>query len=223
MGPYTMLKQGREDVGAAYTMMDDMVKQGVPPNWMSYISTDDLAASCEKVKKNGGKVIVGPMDVKPDGNHLIGRMATCADPEGAMFAIWEAGSHFGATIVNEHGALCWNELYSDDTDKALKFYQAVFGWGVDKMPMDNMIYNIIKVGERMNGGIMKKPAEMPIPSMWLTYFAVNDCDKAVEQTTAGGGKVIVPPVDAGGIGRISILSDPQGAMFAVIKLEQQPS
>lgn len=217
-GVYTMLKQGKEDIGAAYTLMEDMVKQGVPPNWMSYISTDDVDATSEKVKKNGGQVVMGPMDVKPDGNHLVGRMAVCQDPEGATFSLWQAGSHCGATLVNEHGALCWNELYADDAAKAYDFYKAVFGWGVQEMDMQDDKYRVVLVGERPNGGIMKKP--MPMPSNWLTYFAVNDADKALEKTKAGGGDVVTGPMDVPGIGRIAILTDPQGAFFAVIKLAQ---
>jgi predicted enzyme related to lactoylglutathione lyase len=220
-GVYSMIKKGKDDVGAAYTLMDEMVKQGVPPNWMSYVATDDIDAACERVKKNGGQVVVGPMDVKPDGNHLIGRMAACMDPEGAAFSLWQAGSHIGTTLTGEPGSLCWNELWSRNPDAAYKFYAAVFGWGSSPMDMGGMTYQMMMVGEQPGGGIMPMPADMQAPAHWLTYFAVDDADRVVAKAKASGAKVFMGPDDIPNIGRMAILSDPQGATFAVIKLAQQ--
>ncbi len=50
-----------------------------------------------------------------------GRVAFAADPNGAVFGIWQAKNHFGAAIVNEHGALNWNELLSDNLEAGLDF------------------------------------------------------------------------------------------------------
>jgi len=218
---YAMLKKGSDDAGAMYTLMPDMVKQGVPPHWMSYVAVDDADATAAKVKANGGTVVMGPMDVKPDGNMLIGRMAVCQDPEGATFSLWQAGLHIGANVVNEHGALCWNELYTRQPDAALAFYKAVFGWGFNPMPMgDGPPYQIALVGERPNGGIMAMQPGMDFPPNWLVYFAVDDCDARLEKAKKGGGEVLMGPMDAGGIGRFAVLKDPQGAVFAIIKLAQ---
>jgi predicted enzyme related to lactoylglutathione lyase len=221
-GVYTMLKLDANDVGAAYTLMPEMVKQGVPPHWMSYIATADADVTCAKVTANGGRVVFGPMDVKPDGSHLVGRMASCLDPEGAAFSVWQAGSHCGASLIGEPGSLCWVELYSRDTDAALKFYRAVFGWDVDVMEFPGMRYTIVKAGDIQTGGVMPMPPEMgPAPAHWLTYFAVDDCELRTAKAKAGGGQVFVEPRDVPGVGRMAVIQDPQGAAFAIIKLVAQ--
>lgn len=218
---YAMLKKGGDDAAAMYTLMQEMVKQGIPPHWMSYVAVDDVDATAKKIEANGGKVVMGPMDVKPDGKLFIGRMAVAQDPEGATFSIWQAGSHIGATVVNEHGALCWNELYTRQQDAALKFYRAVFDWGAQPMDMGGgPPYQVVTVGERPNGGIMAMTPEMQFPPNWMVYFAVDDCDKRLEKAKAAGATVVHGPFDAPGIGRMATLLDPQGAAFSIIRLDQ---
>jgi predicted enzyme related to lactoylglutathione lyase len=82
-------------------------------------------------------------------------------------------------------------------------------------------YTIFKKGEAQAAGMMKIPKEMgPAPPHWLVYFAVDDSDKTVEKAKRMGGEVMVPPTDIPNIGRFAILNDPQGAGFAVIRIEQ---
>jgi predicted enzyme related to lactoylglutathione lyase len=217
---YAMIKRGSDDAGAMYTLMEDMVKQGIPPHWMSYVSVDDVDATAKKIEAAGGKVVMGPMDVKPDGKMLIGRMAVAQDPEGATFSIWQAGMHIGATVVGEPGALCWNELFTRQSDAALRFYQAVFGWGAMPMPMgDGPPYQMVTVNGQPAAGIMTMQPGMDFPPHWLVYFAVDDCDRRVAKAKAAGGAVLHGPQDVPSIGRFAILQDPQGAVFAIIRLE----
>ena len=66
--------------------------------------------------------------------------------------------------------------------------------------------------------MMAQPKEMAgIPSVWMIYFAVTDCDGTASKTKALGGNVMFPPTDIPGIGRFSTLADPQGAVFAVLQ------
>jgi predicted enzyme related to lactoylglutathione lyase len=218
--PYTMIKKDDRDVGAMYTLNEEQTKHGIPPHWLSYIATDDVDATLEKIKANGGNVLMGPMDVKPDGTNLVGRMAAVTDPEGAAFAIWQAGSHCGATIVNEPGSLAWNELMTRDAAAAKKFYSAVFGWNLQEMEMSMGPYTVVSVGERPNGGIMTMPEGAgDAPAHWLAYFAVDDCDARAKKAESLGGKFILQPMDIPDIGRMAVLQDPQGAMFAIMWLK----
>ena len=66
---------------------------------------------------------MGPLDVED-----AGRMAMFADPEGAVFCVWEAKVHKGAQVVNEAGALNFNGLNTRDVEGAKSFYGSVFGW-----------------------------------------------------------------------------------------------
>ena len=62
------------------------------------------------------------------------------------------------------------------------------------------------------------PAWGPMPPHWLVYFAVSDIEGQTALAQSLGGAVRVPPTDAPGVGRFSVLADPQGAMFAMIEL-----
>ena len=81
--------------------------------WKTYIWVQSADASAAAVEAAGGRVLAAPFDVMD-----AGRMAVCADPEGAAFCLWEAGSHKGARIVNEPGSLNFNGLNSRDPDGA---------------------------------------------------------------------------------------------------------
>ena len=77
--------------------------------WDTYVwveSADDTAA---KAMDAGGRILTEPMDVMD-----AGRTAVFADPEGAVFCVWEPGRHRGAQIVNEHGSVNFNSLNTHD-------------------------------------------------------------------------------------------------------------
>ena len=58
-----------------------------------------------------------------------------------------------------------------------------------------------------------------MPPTWMPYFAVSDCDATVKKAKSLDGKAYVEPQDIPKVGRFSVLADPQGASFAVIKLQ----
>jgi predicted enzyme related to lactoylglutathione lyase len=223
-GSYNMLKLDDKDVGALYSLHGEQLKAGFPPNWLSYIAVDDVDATTSKVKANGGKVLVEPMDVKPDGKTLIGRMAAFQDPEGASFAVWKAGIHQGAGVVDEPGSRAWTELLTRDLTAARKFYTAVFGWSCEAVDMPSGPYTLIKNQGSLNGGMMKMPKEAgEAPASWTIYFAVDDCDASAKKAASLGGKVVVPPTDIPTVGRMAWIQDPQGAVFVVIKMDPPAS
>src|SRR5688572_26461211 len=100
-----------EQFGGYRTFMDDgqsvagLNPMGELPVWTTYVATDDADDSAERVRANGGTVMVEPMDVG-----ALGRMAVFVDPGGAVFGVWQAGEHRGADKVNAPGALVWNDL-----------------------------------------------------------------------------------------------------------------
>ncbi len=221
MGPgmvYTMLKSDGKEVGALYKMMPDMAAQGILPHWMSYASTENADESSAKAKSLGGTVMQEPFDVSD-----FGRMAVMQDPTGAVFSVWQAKKHKGAALVNAPGALCWNELMTSDAAKAGDFYTGLFGWGKDVQNFGPMEYTMFTNGGQPTAGMLQISPEMGnIPPNWLVYFAVDDCDAKVQKATELGATVMKPADDIPGIGRFAILTDPQGAAFAIIKLEAPP-
>jgi predicted enzyme related to lactoylglutathione lyase len=122
------------------------------------------------------------------------------------------------------GTFCWNELMTTDVDKAGAFYTKLFGYTADTQNMGGVDYTSLINGDRPAGGMMALTPEMGegIPSNWSVYLAVADCDAIAEKAIALGGKVCKEPEDIPGIGRFAVIADPQGAVFCVIKLENQP-
>ena len=222
MGPdmvYTMLRLDGKDVGALYKLMSDQVEHGVPPNWLSYISVTSADEATEKAKGAGATILKEPFDVM-----TVGRMSVIQDPTGAVFATWQAGDSPGAGIYNVPNSFCWNELMTTDTAKDKEFYTSVFGWGADTQNFGELEYTMFSNGDRPAGGMLAITPEMgPIPPNWLAYFAVDDCDAKVQKATELGASVMKPADDIPGIGRFAILLDPQGAGFAIIKLESPPA
>lgn len=191
-----------------------LMQEGQPPAWTTYVSVEDADATAAKVREAGGSVLAEPMDVMD-----LGRMAIFADPTGAVVGIWQPGSFVGAELVNEANTLSWNELNTRDTGAAKDFYAAVFGWSYEDMEVENVgTYTGLKVGENTVGGMLDITGRVPdeVPAHWLTYFAVEDTDATLEKLKELGGGVSFGPVDIVA-GRFAVVTDPLGAVFAVIK------
>jgi uncharacterized protein len=200
--------------GADVAGMMPLMQEGQPPAWATYVAVEDADATAAAVKEAGGNVLAEPMDVMD-----LGRMAIFAHPTGAVFGIWQPGTFPGAGIVNEPGALSWNELGTRDPDAAKTFYAAVFGWSFRDNDMGEMgTYTEWLRGEDSIGGMMDVSGRMPdeIPAHWLVYFAVENTDAALETVKSSGGGVSFGPIDIPA-GRFAMVTDPHGAAFAVIQ------
>jgi uncharacterized protein len=176
-----------------------------PVAWTTYLAVDDVDKTSAAIPDNGGTVLMPPMDVGG-----AGRMAIAADPTGAVFGMWQRGDFIGARLVNEPGAMVWNECMTRDTGAARAFYTALFGHEFTPLEdADGYDYTTIK-GDGP-GGVM--PAE--VPSHWRTYFAVENVDATIEKAVAAGASVSTPAMDTP-YGRMAGLSDPQGGMFMIM-------
>lgn len=190
-------------------------QQPGPPYWTTYVSVPDADAVAKGVRAAGGQVYLDPMDVLD-----VGRMGVFADPTGAAFAVWQPRSHIGAGIVNEPGAMCWNELATRDPAVAKAFYPAVLGWTPADQEVGAVNYTEWRLGDRTIAGMMpmddRWPAEMP--PHWMVYFAVEDADDSAARAEQLGGTVVVPPTDIPP-GRFAVLQDPHGATFSIIRMD----
>src|SRR5258705_10659214 len=159
-GTYSMALLKGETV-AAIAPMPPGAPEGMPPMWNTYLAVDDVDASLEKVGPAGGQGLMPAMDVGEAGG-----MAFVAHPTGAVVGVWQAKSPIGATLVNEPGALIWNELITDKPESALAFYEAVLGVSSETMEMGpGQTYHLLKGGETEVGGGMEPP--MPEgPNHW---------------------------------------------------------
>jgi predicted enzyme related to lactoylglutathione lyase len=214
LGGYRRAKKGGKDIAGVAPLM----QEGQPPAWSTYVSVADADATTAAIREAGGSVHVEPMDVVG-----LGKMAVYADPTGAHFGIWQPGTFAGAELVNEPGALAWNELGTRDPAAAKAFYSAVFGWEVEDHEMGEMgTYTEWKVDGNSVGGMMDVSGRLPdeIPAHWLTYFAVENTDATVETVKSSGGGIAFGPIDIPA-GRFAVATDPHGAAFAVIQQPEQ--
>jgi len=210
MGHYTLMRKGGKTVAGNMPAMGE----GQPSAWVTYVSVDNADATVELAQKAGAMVFVEPMDVSD-----IGRMAVFADPTGAAIGVWQPKSFIGAELANEAGAFSWNELNTRDLAASKAFYTKVFGWEPNDLDMGGMSYTEWKLGDKTVAGMMPMPDMVPaeVPAHWLVYFGVDDTDATVAKATQLGASALVPPTDIPP-GRFAVLSDPDGATFAVIKM-----
>jgi len=123
-------------------------------------------------------------------------------------------------MANKHGDFIWYELLTSDADAAQAFYGSVLEWTIADSGMPSMDYRIINAGENSVGGLMAITAEMAANGArpaWVSYIAVNDVDDCVTSVEHGGGKTLMPAMDIPNVGRIAMVTDPQGAPFYVMK------
>jgi predicted enzyme related to lactoylglutathione lyase len=209
------------------------IPEGAPSvaMWNTYVWVQNADETAAKVLDAGGRALSDPFDVMD-----AGRMAVFADPEGAVFCVWQAREHKGARIVNEAGSLNFNGLNTRDVKGAKSFYGAVFGWRILTLDNGAEMWALPGYGDHLeesNSGLRKQMAEggapagfedvvaviTPIPDdqpdvapHWNVTFAVDDADATAAKATELGGTVIVAPFDAPWI-RSTVIADPAGATF----------
>lgn len=119
------------------------------------------------------------------------------------------------------GKFVWYELMTSDTKAAEIFYGKVLGWTGTDPGVPGMSYTIFNIGGVPAGGMMAVP-QPGMPSAWLGYVAVDDTDLSAAKAAKDGGAIHHGPMDIPGVGRFALIADPQGAVFAMIKLIPQP-
>jgi predicted enzyme related to lactoylglutathione lyase len=213
--------------GYAQAMNGELAAAGIggtqdeaqPNVWSLYIGTDDIDALTTKVTDNGGTVFAPPFDVGDQG-----RMAIYQDPSGGFISAWQ-GSGAGTFLWDEPNSFGWAELNARNVADVVPFYENVFGWSVKhtEFAPDLPPYNEFQMaGESILGAWEMSPmVPAEVPSYWQVYFNVDDVDAAHARALELGANEMLPPQDYPG-GRFSILMDPQGASFALLKGSGEP-
>ena len=226
-GAYLVGRIGGRDASAVGS-----VPEGAPPMamWNTYIWVDSADETAARVRDAGGSVITEPFDIMD-----AGRMAVLADPEGAVFCVWQANQHKGAGVVNEHGSVVFNGLHTRDLEGAKAFYGAVFGWETLN-PGSGEMWTRPGYGdhlEELTPGVREQMSQMGAPDgfidvvaaiqplgedrpdtppHWDVTFAVDDADATAARAEELGGRVLAGPFDAPWV-RMAVIADPQGATF----------
>ncbi|WP_200308379.1 VOC family protein [Streptomyces adelaidensis] len=172
-----------------------------PTVWTVHFATPDAVALTARITAAGGQVITPPTPV----GHL-GTAVLATDPEGAVFGIWQAGTHRGFGRRHEPGTFAWAELYTRDTEAANSFYAYLFHdalFGPDAAP---------DFGRAALTDVF--PAEMP--PHFLIHFGTDDCEAALGTVGRLGGRVRTDPFETS-YGNVAVVTDNQGASFALLQ------
>lgn len=235
-GAYFMARLNGGDVAAVGS-----VPGGAPQmaTWNTYVWVDSADETAGRVRAAGGAVLAEPFDIFDSG-----RMAVFADPEGAVFGVWQAREHRGATVVNEPGSVNFNDLHTRDPERAKAFYGSVFGWETIDLGGGNEMWALPAYGdfleartpgmragmaemgapegfENVVASLLAIPDDQPdTPAHWGVTFAVADADEIAARAAELGGTVVVAPFDAPWV-RMAVIADPQGATFTASKFVPQ--
>ena len=178
-GEYFMARIRGGDVAAVGS-----VPEGMPPSamWNTYVAVASADDAVEKVRAAGGTAFTDAFDVMD-----AGRMAVVADPEGAVFCVWEAKENIGAKVVNEHGALNFNGLATRDEQSAAAFYGAVFGWKVLSIPAGKfwMLPGYGDYLEQGTPGLREQMSQMGAPDGFIEVVAALEPIAAGDSADAG--------------------------------------
>ena len=224
-GKYFMARIRGRDAAAVGSQMGEGPQ---PAKWNTYIQVENADATAEKIKAAGGSVLMEPFDIFDSG-----RMAYVADPQGATFGLWQPKEHLGTRVDNEHGAINFNDLRTNDIEGAKAFYGEVFGWGTMDMGGGNHGWTLTAYGDHLeerNPGTRERLKEMGGPGgfenvvaslgaaeegaapYWGVTFGTEGADAIAAKAKELGGEVVAGPFDAPWV-RLAVIRDPQGAVF----------
>ncbi|MGW0627107.1 VOC family protein [Streptomyces sp. NPDC002758] len=208
-GGYGFFQQDGKTVAG----LGPLTEEGAEPAWTTYFHSADVAATVAAVTGGGGSVRVEPMVM---GGPL---MAQFTDPQGADFAVLQ--SEKGLERASEDNTLVWVELHVVDPEAAIGFYRALFGWRSEEMKAPGMTYRVLSIADGDQqagsfGGVAPLSGDAE-EARWVPYFAVADADALAAAVRENGGAVLMPAADVPDVGRIAWLTDPSGAVFAVLK------
>lgn len=185
---------------------------GAPARWENYLRVEDVDAVAQRAVANGGTIAVAAQDIPP------GRFCVVQAPSGARLGLF----HEADPSKAEHhpggvGGVFWSELQTQSLEQDVAWLKATFDFTSEEIPLpDGGTYYMLYHGGMPRTGA-KKCVLADAPSMWITWFQVEDCDAAVGRIESDGGTCLNPPLNMPEVGRLSIVADNTGAVFGVIK------
>jgi len=195
--------------------------------WRTYMAVDDADATAAAITTAGGVVLAAPADAGPGG-----RGATCADPQGNEFRLWQARGRLGAQVANAPGSWNFSILHSAAPGAVWPFYGEVFGWAVDpdlgagmiRVPgygdhlaatVDPHIHDRQSFAPPGFADVVARFLEDadPAEAGWQVSFTVADRDASAASAERLGATVLSTSEDAWT--RDAVIRDPQGAVLSL--------
>jgi len=130
----------------------------------------------------------------------------------------------GPTGERHNGKVVWRDLLTNTPEESRRFYGELFGWEFEKPGIDIGFggaggYTLIRHNGRLIGGIVDTNVlgKRDNISQWITTMSVTDIDAAVGRVSEAGGNVMAPPASIGSRGKMAVIEDATGAVFAMIQ------
>jgi hypothetical protein len=205
LGGYTIVKNGRRSIGGMAQVGEEAAKTGAA-RWICSLSVADVDKAASLVTKEGGVVHVGPLELLNRG-----RGALVDDPQGAQLLLLYATD--GDPEDNEPvmGSWLWHELWSNDIEASLAFYQKLAGYDFQG---DKANYLILLKDEQWRAGI-RYLEDSELEMRWVPVVRVADTEETSARTEQLGGKVLVEPRATPSGGSVALLSDPSDALLII--------
>jgi len=220
--PYLIATRDGKDAAAIARASGDTA------TWNTYVAVDDADAIAAAVATGGGTVVAAPADAGP-----AGRAASCLDPFGAPFRLWQAGRRAGAQLTNSPGTWNFSDLHTPDTAAALAFYTPLFGWRTMDLDGTATMLQVPGYGDHLaatvDPDIYERQAFAPAgfadvigglvgiaagePARWHVTFSVADRDDTAAAAERLGAAILSSTVDPWS--RNAVVRDPQGAEFTI--------
>ncbi len=128
------------------------------------------------------------------------------------------------TNLSLSGKIVWHDLISDTPEASERFYSELFGWEFEPVGKkfglgDDINYSIIRHKGRLIGGMVNenKLQRSEEISQWIPLMSVSDIHAAIVRLEADGGVVFTPATELADRGWLAVVSDPQGAIFALVQ------
>lgn len=195
----------------------------LPLQWMPHIQVADVAASAGRALDLGGSEL---MHHKDDGGHS--QWAVLLDPNGAAFGIMpvvapqEVESTAGETSSDSVGRISWLDLTVSTASVTRDFYQAVVGWSVQDVEMEDaggryLDYALYTSdGHAVAGVCHARGVNRTLPPVWLICLPVGDLGESLDRVQEGGGEVLEARKGTGGGYVYAVVRDPVGACLALV-------
>lgn len=177
---------------------------GSQGNWVTYFSTDEIDQSVERVKENGGQILIGPRQVKE-----FGFWAVVKDCTGAVHGLWQPASFPGFGAMFETNVPSWFDHLSEDAHAASTYYQRVLGDGIELHVAGDM--RILRREGRWFASITEGDCSA-IPPHWSPVFLVDSLDQFKDSVRGLGGRIIVEEMPVAG-NTISVFQEPVMGTF----------
>jgi uncharacterized protein len=208
--PYTLARLASEPVAG---IVDVSAIADAGPQWISFMSVEDVDKTVALVTANGAKVLLTPRDVA-----AVGRAAVIADPQGAPLGLATLRRDVPDAPTPKQRSFFWQEYLARDASQALDFYKRLAGY--ESTVSDTRLgveYHVLKKS-RARAGLFQLPATSTgvLPN-WLPYVLVEDPAALAARVPGLGGRILVPAAPERRNGSLVVIADPGGAPLALQK------